>query len=236
MGTERGRPRTFDIDDALERALRVFWQRGFADASLAELTGAMGLNKPSLYAAFGDKAQLYLQALDRYVTQRLARPAAALADEPDARRAVERFLRALAALYADPRNPGGCFIVNGAADLGTAALPPAVADRLRAAMHGNEGRIETRLRRAVADGHLPPDTDASRLAAYFMAQVAGLAVLAKAGARRAKLDAVIDAAMGAWPATPPRARRSPPSRSRAPASTRRASRECGRRGPSRSRR
>ena len=127
MTQERGRPRTFDIDEALEQALLVFWRRGFLDASLAELTRAMGLNKPSLYAAFGDKERLYLLALDRYVEQRLSRHAAALDDEPEASRAIERFLRALAALYADPRNPGGCFLINGAADLGGAGMPKAVS-------------------------------------------------------------------------------------------------------------
>jgi AcrR family transcriptional regulator len=213
MTQERGRPRTFDIDEALEQALHVFWKRGFLDASLAELTGAMGLNKPSLYAAFGDKERLYLRALDRYMEQRLSRPAAALDDEPEASRAIERFLRALAALYADPRNPGGCFIVNGAADLGGAGMPKAVEERLREALQGNEGRLKSRLQRARADGQLPADAQPDLLASFYMATVAGLGVLAKAGARRAKLDAVIDQAMRAWPAlTPRRARQTRPSR------------------------
>jgi AcrR family transcriptional regulator len=213
MAQERGRPRTFDIDDALEQALRVFWKRGFLDASLAELTEAMGLNKPSLYAAFGDKEQLYLRALERYVAQRLSRHAAALESEPDASRAVERFLRGIAGLYADPRNPGGCFIVNGTADLGGAGMPKAVEERLHEALQSNEARLRSRLQRARADGQLAGDAQPELLAGFFMATVAGLGVLAKAGARRAKLDAVVDQAMRAWPAlTPRRAPRTRPSR------------------------
>jgi AcrR family transcriptional regulator len=221
MVNERGRPRQFDVDDALDKALHVFWGRGFVDASVAELSAAMGLNKPSLYAAFGDKEQLYLRALDRYVAQRLARPAAALQDEPDARAAVERFLRALAALYADPRNPGGCFIVTGASDLGGTAVPAEVDQRLRGALQANEGLLRARLQRAVEQGQLDPGTNVERLAAYFMSIVAGLSVLARTGARRSRLDGVVAAAMQAWPAaTPPPAPPTRPSRSRARASTR----------------
>ena len=213
MAQERGRPRTFDIDDALEQALRVFWKRGFLDASLAELTEAMGLNKPSLYAAFGDKEQLYLRALERYVEQRLSRQAVALESEPEAPRAIERFLRGLAALYTDPRNPGGCFIVNGTADLGGAGMPAAVEARLREALQANEARLKSRLQRARADGQLAADAQPDQLASFYMATVAGLGVLAKAGARRARLDAVVDQAMRAWPAlTPRRARQTRPSR------------------------
>jgi AcrR family transcriptional regulator len=221
MVNERGRPRQFDVDDALDKALHVFWGRGFVDASLAELSAAMGLNKPSLYAAFGDKEQLYLRALDRYVAQRLARPAAALQDEPDARAAVDRFLRALAALYADPRNPGGCFIVTGASDLGGTSVPAAVDKQLRGALQANEGLLHARLQRAVEQGQLEPGTNVERLAAYFMSIVAGLSVLARTGARRSRLDGVVAAAMQAWPtATPPPAPPTRPSRSRARASTR----------------
>jgi AcrR family transcriptional regulator len=221
MVNERGRPRTFDVDDALDRALHVFWRRGFLDASLTELAGSMGLNKPSLYAAFGDKERLYARALDRYVEHRLARPAAALRDEADARRAIEGFLRALSALYADPRNPGGCFIVTGSADLGSASLPVAVDARLRAALRDNESLLRARLRRACDEQQLPPGTDVERLARYFMALVAGLSVLARTGARRRQLDGVVGAAMLSWPgATPPAVPPTRPSRSRVRASTR----------------
>ena len=96
MTHERGRPRSFDPNTALDRALEVFWRHGFQAASLAELTAAMGLSKPSLYAAFGDKESLYLKALERYVALQIAQHIAIFDTEPDTRLALEKFLRTMA--------------------------------------------------------------------------------------------------------------------------------------------
>src|SRR5207302_2019411 len=112
MTRERGRPRSFDTATVLDRALEVFWKHGFQSASLLELTEATGLSKPSLYAAFGDKESLYLKALDRYVSTRIAQHAAILDTEQNGRRAVEEFLRSIANMLSDPTLPGGCFIIN----------------------------------------------------------------------------------------------------------------------------
>lgn len=199
MNRERGRPRTFDIDVALDRAVDVFWKHGFQDASMHELTEAMGLSKPSLYAAFGDKESLYLKTLERYVARLVERHAAALSDEPDGRRALSGFLRSLAAMLADPELPGGCFIINGTADCGGSAIPAAVELALRSAMHGSETLVLERLQRAQLDGDLPADARPEALAAMFGSIIAGLAVMAKSGAALAKLEMVIDAAMAVWP-------------------------------------
>lgn len=199
MANERGRPRNFDADTALERALHVFWRHGFQDASLSELTAAMGLNKPSLYAAFGDKEALYLQVLKRYAEQKIAQHAAILDAEPDGRDAFERFLKALAGMYTDPDLPGGCFIINGAADFGGSSTPASVESALRAALQANESRLKERLVRAQIDGQLAPDASVEELATAFMSLLAGLGVLAKSGTKRAKLYAVIKAAMAMWP-------------------------------------
>jgi AcrR family transcriptional regulator len=199
MTRERGRPRTFDTEHALDRALAVFWKHGFQDASLHELTEAMGLSKPSLYAAFGDKEALYLKTLERYVAQLLERHAAALNDEPDARRAVDAFLRSLAAMLADPALPGGCFIINGTADCGGSTIPASVEMALREALHGTEALLRERLVRAQAEGTLMASPPPAALAAMFAAIVAGLAVQAKSGAPRQRLDAIIDTAMAIWP-------------------------------------
>jgi len=203
MARERGRPRTFDIDFALDRAVEVFWKHGFQDASMHELTEAMGLSKPSLYAAFGDKEALYLKTLDRYMQLLLERHGAALHDEPDGRRAVEGFLRSLALMLADPTLPGGCFIINGTADCGGSTIPASVELALRAALQGSEMMILERLRRAQRDGDLPPDARPDALAAMFGSLLAGLAVMAKSGTRHDKLDGVIDAAMAVWPSPRP---------------------------------
>ena len=200
MARERGRPRTFDLEHALDRAVEVFWKHGFQDASMQELTGAMGLSKPSLYAAFGDKEALYLKSLERYVSLLIERNAAVLNEEPDGRRAVEGFLQSLAEMLADPALPGGCFIINGTADCGGSTIPASVEMALRAALQASEDNLRARLQSAQDDGQLPGDARPAALAAMFGSIVAGLAVLAKSGAARAKLNIVIDAAMAVWPA------------------------------------
>src|SRR5271155_6014416 len=108
-----GRPRSFDIDSALDRALQVFWRKGYEGASLSDLTKAVGVNRPSLYAAFGDKKALFRKALDRYLTGPAAYTQEAL-KEPTARAVIERLLQGAADLNAGPRNPGGCLMVQGA--------------------------------------------------------------------------------------------------------------------------
>ena len=200
MNRERGRPRTFDLDEALDRAVEVFWKHGFQDASLHELTAAMGLSKPSLYAAFGDKEALYLKTLERYVARLVERHADALEGEADGRRAVQGFLRSLAAMLADPDLPGGCFIINGTADCGGSTIPASVELALREALQGSETMVLERLRRARRDGDLPADANPEAMAAMFASIIAGLAVMAKSGAPMAKLETVIDAAMAVWPA------------------------------------
>lgn len=199
MTGERGRPRSFDVDAALDRALSVFWKHGFQGASLTELTDAMGLSKPSLYAAFGDKEALYLQALARYAKRWLEEPAAWLEHEPDGRRALEGFLRRVAAVQADPALPGGCFIINGTADLGVPGTPATVEAALRTALQGTEVLMEARLRRAQAEGQLAADADPAALAAYFNAVLTGMAVRAKGGVAPERFVVIIDAAMAAWP-------------------------------------
>lgn len=199
MSNERGRPRSFDADAALDSALKVFWRNGFQGASLSELTDAMGLSKPSLYAAFGDKEALYLKALERYATHWTARHAAVLESEPDGRRAVREFLRSIAGMLADPSLPGGCFVVTGTADCGGPSTPGAVDASLRKTVQNGETMLRTRLQRAQRDGQLPADARVDDLAAFFSALLSGLGVMAKSGGKRTKLYAAIDAAMGAWP-------------------------------------
>lgn len=199
MTRERGRPRTFDIDQALDRAMQIFWKHGYQDASLHELTDAMGLSKPSLYAAFGDKEALYLKGLQRYLALLIERHAARLDDEPDGRMAIDGFLRSVATMLADPELPGGCFIINGTADCGGSTIPASVEMALRAALQGTEALVLERLERAQRDGQLPAGLAATGLAGLFGSLIAGLAVFAKSGASRDKLMAVIDTAMAVWP-------------------------------------
>ena len=199
MNNERGRPRGFCKDEALDKALAVFWKHGFQGASLAELTAAMGVNKPSLYAAFGDKESLYLKALARYAGQQLTQSLAALDAEPDACRAVEAYLRAVAVMQTNPVLPGGCFVVTGAADCGTASMPVAIENALVAAIQSGEARITLRLERAQREGQLPLSTRIGDLSSLLIAVIVGMGVLAKSGAPLEKLNQVVSCAMAAWP-------------------------------------
>jgi AcrR family transcriptional regulator len=192
------RPRSFDIEQALDAALRVFWRQGFLNASLSELTAEMGLNKPSLYAAFGDKEHLYIAALGRYAEQQLSGPAQQMLSNPDGRAAVQHFLLSLAVLFSDPKLPGGCFIVTGAGDCGTSAMSQVVEDALQQALQSSEQLLRDRLVRAKDDAQLPEDASPDALAAFFIATVAGMSVMARNGATRHKLNQVVAAAMGVW--------------------------------------
>lgn len=215
MSTERGRPRSFDTDTALEQATQVFWRHGFTGTSLSDLTEATGLSKPSLYAAFGDKESLYLHCLERYVARQVALQAELLEQEPDARRAVERFMRTMAAMQSDPSLPGGCFVVNGTADCGNPATPQAVEAALRKVSGSTTERLQQRLLQAERAGELPPGLDAARLARLFSAVLTGMAVMSKAGQPQARLDEVVDAAMMVWPPAAARKKPAPKARVRA---------------------
>ena len=147
----RGRPRAFDPDAALERAMHVFWAKGYEGASLSDLTRAMRINRPSLYAAFGNKEQLFSKVLDRYANGPLAYFGKALA-APKARDVVEQIFRGTARMGDDPRIPAGCLLVQGALACGNASARKEVAARRAAA----EVALRRRLQRAKWEGDLPP--------------------------------------------------------------------------------
>ena len=199
----RGRPRSFDRDTALERAMEVFWRLGFEGASLHDLTEAMGINPPSLYAAFGDKERLFLEAVQRYEAKHGA--ACPYSDAPTARDAVERLLTYTANEFSKPSNPRGCLMVMAATTSSTSSpqLQAALAESRGAA----RARLKARIDQGVRDGDLPRGTDTSMLADFYATVLAGMSLHARDGASRKRLLATVAGAMRAWPDSPKRARR-----------------------------
>ena len=191
-----GRPRSFDIDGALDRALQVFWRRGYEGASLSDLTKAVGVNRPSLYAAFGDKEALFRKALDRYLNGPAAYTQEAL-KEPTARAVVERLLRGAADLNTAPRNPGGCLTVQGALACGEAG--DSIRQELAACRASGEAALRRRFQRAKSEGDLPATVNPADLARYVATIVYGMAVQAAGGASRDKLQHVVDMALRTLP-------------------------------------
>jgi len=192
----RGRPRSFDRAEALERAMRVFWERGYEGASLAALTQAMGINAPSLYAAFGSKEELFREALSLYDATEGAPMTRALTEAPTARAAVETILRANVDLCSDSANPGGCMMVLSAT-AGSPALGT-VRAQLTENRHASEDALRRRLDEAVASGELARDTDTAAVAAFYTTVVHGLSIQALDGASSEQLTRIVDAAMAAW--------------------------------------
>jgi AcrR family transcriptional regulator len=192
-----GRPREFDVERALDQALQVFWRNGYEGASIADLTAAMGINPPSLYAAFGNKEGLFRKALDRYAAQRTTFWNDALA-APTARAMVEHLLRESADFLTEACNPPGCLFVRGA--LSCSAAADAIQRELSARRASGEVKLRERLNQAKDEGEMPPDLDPADYARYIMTVLEGMSVRAAGGATRDELHKVADMALRAWPA------------------------------------
>jgi AcrR family transcriptional regulator len=194
--TNLGRPRAFDTDKALENALEVFWQKGYEGASLSDLTEAMGINKPSLYAAFGNKEQLFLKAIELYEQRPCAFFYPAL-DQPTAWQVAEFMLNGAATSLADKSHPQGCVIVQGAlscSEAGTSVKQALIAKRLE-----GEQALTARFARAQAEGDLPQSADPQALACYLGAVLQGMAIQATNGASTEQLIQVAQLSLGAIP-------------------------------------
>lgn len=191
-----GRPRGFDLDRALDQALQVFWRQGYEGASITDLTQAMGINPPSLYAAFGNKEGLFRQALARYLAERTKFWDNAVA-APSAREMIERLLRGSADFLTDACNPPGCLLVRGTvacSDLAQDIHQELVTKRKEA-----EHAVWQRLEQAKAEGELPVDIDPCAFAGYIATVLEGMSVHAAGGALRADLHKIVDMTLRAWP-------------------------------------
>jgi AcrR family transcriptional regulator len=203
---QAGRPRSFDRDQALDAAMRVFWKQGYEGASLTALTAAMGINRPSLYAAFGDKAALFRDAVARYGTGpgRYVRRALG---QPRARQVAEMLLRGTVAMATDAANPGGCLWVQGALVASTEGEP--IRQEMAAIRERGIAQMRDRFERARREGDLPASTDVPALTLFLVSMMNGLAVQASSGHSRDALNSAVDLALMAWPTGSPA---DPPSR------------------------
>ncbi|MFN3007927.1 TetR/AcrR family transcriptional regulator [Mycolicibacterium wolinskyi] len=195
MAPVRGRPRSFDRDAALDKAIRLFWERGFEATSTRDLSSALGVGIPSIYAAFGDKQQLFTEAVAVYDTRYGGFIEAALTEEPTARRAVARILTEAPGRYTRRGLPSGCLVVSG--DDGTA--DEGVKACLRCIRRQKTDMLADKIRTDIAAGDLPDDTDARALAQYVMTTLSGIAQAASDGTSRAMLDRVAAIALRAFP-------------------------------------
>jgi AcrR family transcriptional regulator len=191
-----GRPRSFDREQALDAAMRVFWRQGYEGASLTAITEAMGINRPSLYAAFGDKAGLFREAVAHYGTGpgRYIRRALG---QPKARQVAEMLLRGAVAVATDAANPCGCLWVQGVLVASTEGEP--IRKEMIALRNGGTAQICERFERARREGDLPAGTDVQALTLFLVSVMNGIAVQASSGRSRDALNSVVDLALRVWP-------------------------------------
>jgi len=192
-----GRPREFDRETALLKARDAFWARGYEGTSMADLVSALGLASARIYAAFGSKEDLFREAVELYEAKEGGFAARALAEEPTARRAIERMLREAVDVYAAPGNPRGCMVVSAATNCTNEndAVMRWLAEHRRARTKS----IVDRLRQAAKEGELDPETDVAALGDYFAALLHGLSVQARDGVPRKRLLALIGLALHPLP-------------------------------------
>lgn len=192
----KGRPRSFDRAAALAAAMQVFWQRGYEATSLSDLTRAMGINAPSLYAAFDCKEALFEEALDLYQASEGATPQRLLQDAPTAKQGFAAMLRFHAVDYVNPQKPPGCMAVL-AAITGTPenkSVRALMTRTRRAAVDG----LAARIKRGIAAGDVPKGADAVAMAMFYTTLMQGMSIQARDGATKKQLLATAEAAMAAW--------------------------------------
>lgn len=184
----KGRPRTFDRDQALLQALTVFWRRGYEPASVAELCTAMGINPPSLYAAFGNKAKLFLEAVDYYEATFWDATWEKMGSEPDLVRGISDFFQASATILTEPLAPCGCMVVLAAVNVSEDAAEVSAA--LKALRQEGRDYLQQRLDRGAEDGQLKPQTNTRILASALNTLLEGMSLQAHDGASREDLEGI----------------------------------------------
>jgi AcrR family transcriptional regulator len=193
---QRGRPPAFDHEQALEKAMHVFWARGYEGASMSDLTEALGVNKPSIYGAFGSKEELFRKTLQRYVEGPAAFVGASL-QEPTAYRVAEFLLMSAARFLAGKDHPAGCMVTQGALACGPGA--EIIKQELATSRNNFVSVLTERFARAQAEQDLPEDADPAALARLLATMHQGMAVQAASGASEEELLGVASLVLESWP-------------------------------------
>lgn len=192
---QRGRPRSFDRDKALDQAVRAFWENGYEATPMADLKERMGVTAPSIYAAFGDKLALFTEVVEKYSATYGGFMARALAEEPTAREGVARMLREVAVEYTSDAHPRGCLVISAASNCASEEVKELLRDRREA----NIADLAQLIQRDVEAGLLPPTTEALAVARYYGAVVQGMSQQARDGVGHDGLRAIAEMAITAWP-------------------------------------
>lgn len=193
---KKGRPLSFDRDDALNKAMLLFWRHGYEATSLHELTTTLGVKPSSIYSVFGDKKRLFLEAVARYMSGPITSESI-IEQAQDGREAALGLLQAAAAGFTGQDTPAGCLLASSAISCSESAAD--VKEELAAIRRGIEARLRDKVLSSVEAGRLPANTDAGALASLTMAVIQGMSTLARDGAPRDKLLRLVDTAMLAWP-------------------------------------
>ncbi len=187
-GRGKGRPRAFDRDLALHKALEIFWQQGYEPASVAELCAAMQIKPPSLYASFGNKARLFMEALRYYEMTYWTEPARRFMEEPDIRTAVASFFTEAATILLSPDTPCGCMLV--LATINISEEEQEIISLVRELRAKTKQLFTDRLRKAIEDGQIPADTDVPALAGALNTFLEGLSIQARDDIFQCQLKAI----------------------------------------------
>jgi len=189
-----GRQRSFDTEQAIEQAMLLFWERGYEAASMADLSAAMGLNPPSIYAAFGNKQALFERCAAHYAQSVAAYAPRALDEEATAAQALHRYVLEAIEAFSAKERPKGCLLVSGATNCGKGSL--GAQDLLAGYRLASEAMIADRIRQGVEEGDMPASTEPDLLAKYVAVLIQGLAAQARDGATAGDLHSVAELALG----------------------------------------
>lgn len=194
--SKRGRPVGFDRAEVLDRAMRVFWAKGFAATSMNDLIAAMGIASPSLYAAFGSKASLYQAALRHYMALHEGIVLRAM-QLPTARGSIEALLLNAVTVFSHTDFPSGCMVEQTAGEAGD--MSPELVMSLGGMREANNENFHARLRRGVEDGDVPAEADIQAVASFYATVHKGLSLSSRGGTGTSELNSVVTSAMAAWP-------------------------------------